>query len=766
MSPTSADGQRVDQGAPKRRKLRRPRAARACTFCRRRKVRCSGTYPCDYCAREEVQCEYNNELPTGVPQIPTNQSSLVNEPSSVPQSVGQESHAGQSRVAPLRFQGTDSGTTSRTSRRNSIDALQPFVEGQHIAPTSGVSFLYHSWQPGSNAVENTIESSSVPLTSHGDFQQPRPREILTPSLPTAERVGTLLEGYFRFATPTYRFLHRPTLEGWTSDLLSGKKIAVPKAACFWLACAQSLLYTKNGDRYASGGDEDLNTSRLYYEKAKALLDHEPGPATLASVQARLAMCLYLLGTFRVNECRFAFTFANEILTSLGLHRKTSISHEMSLIESECRKRTFWCAYILDGYLSVLLGRPRLLRDEDLDQTLPRNLDDHDLLSSESPDDLPLHGNLEAFVWHAELTKLMGRNNDLLYPLQSLNEDEVLTRTNEMIDALKNWCDGLPSFLKLREKTLYGQRTFERQNTVLKLAHAHVQILATRRCLLTDFTSFGRATTQTRSDPRPVEPVTECVNGANTIIGACYELIQRRSLYQAFWFTQYISLVAISTFYVFLIQGARNALPGPMESFCNVQIAFDKARHCQHYLATIAPNGSQARMHHRLLDQLKARVEKDFLRAKRNDVPQRQPEISQSGKQTSSLPPPANTGGSRTKPQSNGVHLNISAANISQNPPLSADKSANAKSHNFGLVPETHETWSYSDATAASEENDSFGTLMFGARTDTGVSEESSFLALQRPSSEDITFQNMLDWGWQSFDTIGFPTQGKGFGFEM
>lgn len=37
---------------------------------------------------------------------------------------------------------------------------------------------------------------------------------------------------------------------------------------------------------------------------------------------------------------------------------------------DCRKRVFWSAYTLDRYLSVILGRPRIFRDEDIDQSLP------------------------------------------------------------------------------------------------------------------------------------------------------------------------------------------------------------------------------------------------------------------------------------------------------------------------------------------------------------------------------------------------------------
>jgi hypothetical protein len=633
------------------------------------------------------------------------------------------------KTRPLVMQGMSTGTTLRPSRRNSLEPSQTFVEGQHIGPTSGVSFLYHAWNRGSdvNVQENDGAPVSAPLASHGDFPQTKLHAADSPlSLPTPERAASLLEHYFRFATPTYRFLHRPTLEDWTAQLLAGHRLSVPKSACVLLVCAQSLLYTMAGDRYVGGGDQDLNTSRVYYQKAKTMLDQEPGPATLASVQARLAMCLYLLSTFRINECRFCFSFASEILKSLGLHRKTSTPLKTDLIDSESRKRTFWCAYVLDGYLSVMLGRPRLQRDEDVDQPLPQNLDDQDMLSSELPENLPLHGNLEAFIWHAGLAKLMGRNNDLLYPLQPLSEEEVLVRTNEMIAALDHWRDTLPEFLKSREKTLAGSRTFERQNTVLKLAEAHLRILATRRCLLTDFSRLGRTIALQKRDPRALKPVQECIAGITTIIGAAYELMQKGALYQAFWFTQYIALVAISTLYVFLIQGARDALPAPIEIFRNVEIYFEKAKQCQRHLAAIAPEGSQARRHHKLLDHLKARVEKDLLRT-RNDMPRTPRADKICGTHQFSVQQSSVISSRATTPLGNGTDTDGQTMMHTTQPSLVPQESSCKISDQPYL----------------------------DLRLDTSGSDGQSLPALQfNPSDDDFKFQNMLDWGWESLDTIG------------
>ena len=375
----------------------------------------------------------------------------------------------------------------------------------------------------------------------------------------------------------------------------------------------------------------------------------------------------------------------------------------------------------------MLGRPRLQRDEDLDQSLPQNVDDQDMLSSESSENLPLHGNLEAFIWHAELAKLMGRNNDLLYPLQSLSEEEVLVRTTQMIALLDHWRDALPDFLKPREKTLTGPRTFERQNTVLKLADAHLRILATRRCLLTDFSRLGRTIAPQGRDLRAVKPVQECVAGVTTIIDAVHDLIQRGSLYQAFWFTQYIALVAISTLYVFLIQGARNALPAPTETLRNVESYFEKAKQCQRHLAAVALEGSQARRHHRLLDHLKARVEKDLLKTKRQDIPRTPMVDTISGTQQISVQQSSLTTSSISTPQGNGPGSSSQRMTHTTQPYLAPNESSSKVSDPAYLDP----------------------------RLDRSGSDGIPFSALQfTPSDDEFTFQNMFDLGWESLDTIG------------
>lgn len=133
----------------------------------------------------------------------------------------------------------------------------------------------------------------------------------------------------------------------------------------------------------------MNSAR-YYLAAEHQLSKEKGSIRLASIQARLTQCMYLLTQSRINHCWSLFGTVSNLALAIGLNRnrRTDTSSGLSQIEAECCRRTFWCAYTLDAYLSVVLGRPRLLHDEDIDTDFPSCVEDEDL----TKESIPVHMN--------------------------------------------------------------------------------------------------------------------------------------------------------------------------------------------------------------------------------------------------------------------------------------------------------------------------------------------------------------------------------------
>lgn len=123
-------------------------------------------------------------------------------------------------------------------------------------------------------------------------------------------------------------------------------------------------------------DPKIGSARFYFA-AEHHLTKETGSIRLTSVQARLTQCYYLLTQSRINHCWSLFGTVTSLVLALGLNRNRhpDAARGSNYIDVECRRRTFWCAYTLDAYLSAALGRPRLLHDEDIDTELPACVDD-------------------------------------------------------------------------------------------------------------------------------------------------------------------------------------------------------------------------------------------------------------------------------------------------------------------------------------------------------------------------------------------------------
>ena len=111
------------------------------------------------------------------------------------------------------------------------------------------------------------------------------------------------------------------------------------------------------------------SSAVFFSAAEDQLAGEKGAIRLTSVQARLAQCFYLLSQSRLNHTWTLFGTTAHLALALGIHRRRlgDTHAAVDYVDLECRKRTFWCMYNLDTYLSAALGRPRSFHDDDIDQ---------------------------------------------------------------------------------------------------------------------------------------------------------------------------------------------------------------------------------------------------------------------------------------------------------------------------------------------------------------------------------------------------------------
>ncbi|TGO63777.1 hypothetical protein BOTNAR_0096g00130 [Botryotinia narcissicola] len=488
------------------------------------------------------------------------------------------------------------------SSRNSPEPPQTDLQGHYVGPSSGASFLLRVQKKLHREITLSQDSS---IFTFGDAPLPEfdPSFFVLPPKSDAEN---LVARYFDFAVPTHRFLHRPTIELWVHEFYDNlgtfqrKSGAKGRTALLFMVFAQARDYMPGVGKY-----NDNDTSSRYFHAADRQLTSETGGVLLTSVQARLCQCFYLLSQSRVNHCWSLFGTTAHLTLALGIHRKRRLeSHNnVDMIELECRKRVFWCAYNLDNYLSAALGRPRTFHDDDIDQELPSCVNDSDLTSKH------VHVNksraqsiMMAPIAHGMLSQIISHILRDLYSIRPPSSTIRLSLADQYCKNLQEWRTKFTGFLDAKGvDTSLLIPLFQRQRNVLNLSYWHALILVHRPFLLRDFASLHKRNSyhsrETSTSNSADKNVFNCLQAAMEITNIVNHLTEAGQLYQAFWFTHYFAFCAVVVLYVYTIQHRYH----PREEYTKY---FEAAVRCHSQISSKAKNESLAQRYSVVLEELR------------------------------------------------------------------------------------------------------------------------------------------------------------------
>jgi len=400
-------------------------------------------------------------------------------------------------------------------------------------------------------------------------------------LPDRSATAGLVEIYFDYAMPTYRFFHRPSVLSWLADYHSGSQMSpVRQAIVLMVLATASLFIAVRGFARLDSDEEALQDAERFYQAARRIVSEETGRAKLESVQARLAVCLYLLHTSRPNQAWYTFGTTVQMIFALGLHRKQHESHKLQdAVVVECRRRSFWAAATLDTYLSIMLGRPSLLHEDDIDQEHPRPVHDEDMSLT---DDTKGDAAVEASILHAKIGSILKKASYEQYSMNRKTNPRRTDQTARLNADLAAWKASLPVVLSGAVHTANLVPVFRRQVVVLRLAHAHAVMFINRPLLLSDVNPIESA------DPH----VQACLTAARDTLESLLRAVHDGTAFNAFWFTQYVTFSALSIVYVWLIQRRRGRLTAcgvPYEDNQLLQLAEEIQEHLAKATQTNAPS---------------------------------------------------------------------------------------------------------------------------------------------------------------------------------
>ncbi|KAK9458422.1 fungal-specific transcription factor domain-containing protein, partial [Dipodascopsis uninucleata] len=540
-------------------KRQRKNSTRACDICKRRKVKCDGTMPCIRCIKGNIKCTYNEKYNRGIFVGPLQRTDA------------ERRAAGQSKVRSAQHLTESDAGDFRQPNADSALMDGPLYGNKPLISRSGE----HSCQEGeefrgsylsnsSNEVyqenlgnevpqeENNLTLKPVPASPDTDALYSRdiseesaelrsqnqmsaakknmngqfwfselPVGKVDPkilALPTKKFALQMIEWYFDNANPTYRIMHRPTVEIWlesgfyseplyeSSDSSSNIKLASSaertsaegksffndrsiSAAMFsiWaLACQFPVEMYSNSERRQALKRQGLQYFLIAQNEIKedsSLVDR------LTTLQAKFIMCQYLLSTSRIKAAWDLLASVKNMSNNLDLNRRAfgyrvRYGKANDVLNIELRKRVFWAVYTLDSYMCTMLGKTLMLAEEDITVEYPTLTDDMKTAIATPEGTFALNDDDEPSLMctpiaHTQLSRIIRLTLRKLYSDTSPENQEDLI--DELGQLIEKWERTLPQFLRLRSSG--GLKLpFSRQLDVIRLAHVHCVILIYRPSL--------------------------------------------------------------------------------------------------------------------------------------------------------------------------------------------------------------------------------------------------------------------------------------------
>ncbi|CAO2649768.1 Nn.00g010600.m01.CDS01 [Neocucurbitaria sp. VM-36] len=369
---------------PRRHKVapeQRKRVVRACNACNVRRVRCSGEQPCQRCCKVSRECEYpapesdKSELKVELERsqkraaalerilhatVPDDAAELIRQ---VDQGEPSESDDAETTTGGLLYDGDGTARyLGETSGATFLDVLKRFMR----------SLLPLTYRPetikGSSFIESiglyqTFDSRPLPTPTVDPVWLPARTDM---SLMLAELRYYIQDGNGEF--PSGGIYYWGDMNSLPVSMASSASLTAMTTddTHRYLAFYHVCFALASSIGHSSFRHSEQHTGEAYFMRARQLLGNPLDSVgfTLGDVPVLALMGFYLI---ELNRRDAAYMYV-----SLAIHI-AMIHGAFSDTTDEFKKRTLWNLYIMDRWLSVLMGRPPTLFDEAMTLPMPSDV---------------------------------------------------------------------------------------------------------------------------------------------------------------------------------------------------------------------------------------------------------------------------------------------------------------------------------------------------------------------------------------------------------
>ncbi|KAJ3028628.1 hypothetical protein HDV00_010115, partial [Rhizophlyctis rosea] len=399
--PNTPDGVGGAAGDKPMRTRKRTRTSRACDSCRKKRTKCTGEQPCSTCVSFDTQCIYTPRVKKRGPVTKKDQFSTL-----------------ESRLKTVESLLTNLLTNSGTPTSPSVPAVQHAASG-----LSGISAA-DAFNPNSphtgpqNYGEDPLEGvimqdkeggaeislyfggrshafasiwKRAPEYGHCPIQVPFPAIAAPPFRTyTKEELSVipcspilmhhLVDFYFENVHPFFPMISREFFTQHMGMYSPGQPLR-PFVMLLTSVLAAAAQY--DGQLESWGVKSPVDFQWDLVGRIIAMIHHFEEPHLFVCQSLVLIAIAGLEVKTKRNlwsRCSVAIRMAQEI----GLHRTLPYERNKTDPETDTRRRTFFCCYILDRFAAISTGRPVIIRDEEWDTMWP---------TAVSPTDADLVANL-------------------------------------------------------------------------------------------------------------------------------------------------------------------------------------------------------------------------------------------------------------------------------------------------------------------------------------------------------------------------------------